>query len=490
MPGKLNVYGIGSLGVNVDKNPLQLEDGELTKAQNAITDDDGSAGGLRKRPGLTKLNSVAAAGAIKGAIGVPIDVGTAMNDGGLTPSPALAPDTRAYFAGRRITGTTAGWNTSTDTFATSPTTGGPDGYDANATPRVPDYLWTGFAESGTTLNKERAFRSGKPGVMFDNRFYYAGNDYTWNSTAPSIRMWDGTADYLIGRVPSRAGTVCEAVIDMIVGGDDKIYFSTHDDGLLASNTLQARVFQLDPDSGAILQMGGLFPLAPETSRVPYALAWGLGRLWTRTHGAGLASVSHLVYYIRPEIDSAWTSESLAAISTTAFGANACHFYNGRLFMATPGDISVPAEIQVRSTQAVYSVSKQVATGDASPSTVSHGYANHFGAMTTFGGNLYASYFNQRGAENDNTGDKYARIYKYDGSSWTVVFNPAANDDSCIPYSGAVVIGGRIFFVSAPQRTSSNTLNRILYSSDGSSWTAVTSTLLNNDSIGILGAIAT
>jgi hypothetical protein len=41
--GKLNCYNLGSLGVNVDKNPVQLEDGELTKAQNAIHDPTGSA---------------------------------------------------------------------------------------------------------------------------------------------------------------------------------------------------------------------------------------------------------------------------------------------------------------------------------------------------------------------------------------------------------------------------------------------------------------
>ena len=489
MSGKLNLYNVGSLGVHTDKNPLQLEDGSFTKTQNAGTSDTGEAGSLQKRAGLVKVNAVAAAGSIRGAIGVPILAGSAGNDGGLTPSPAIDPATRTYFVGRRITSTTAGWNTSTDTFATSPTTGGPDVYDASATPRVPDNLWTGMAESGTTLNKERAFRSGRPGVLFQNRFYYAGNDYTFQSTAPTIRMWDGERDYLLGRVPNNAGTVTEGVIDMIVGGDDMIYFSTHDSGLLASNTLKARVFQLDPESGAIVQMGGGFPLSPETVRVPYALAWGLGRLWTRTHGGGLTAVTQLVYYFRPDIDTAWTSASLAAVSATAFGATAVHFYNGLLFMATAADIATPAEIQVRSTQAVYSVSKQVATGDASPSTVSHGYANHFGAMATFGGNLYASYYNQRGAEADNTGDKYVRIYKYDGTSWTVVYNPAANDATAVPFSNAVVIGGKLFFVSAPQRTSSNDLNQLLYTSNGSSWTSVTTSVLNDMSTSILGAIA-
>jgi hypothetical protein len=482
MSGQLNVYNLASLGVNVDRNPVQLEDGELTKAQNAIHDPAGSTGSVRKRPGLVKVNTVAAAGAIKGAVGVPIVAGSAGNDGGLTPAPAVDPDTRKFFVGRRINSTTSGWNTTSDLFVASVTTGGPDGYDAAADPRVPDYMWTGMAESGTTLNKERAFRSGHPGVMFQNRFYYAGNDYTFQSTAPTIRMWDGERDFLLGRVPSNAGTVCEAVINMIVGGDNFIYFTTHDTGLISNNTLKARVFQLDPESGAIKQLGASF----ETIRVPFDLAWGQGRLWTRTHGAGISSTSHLVYYFRPGIDTAWTSETPEA---SALGSNALHHYSGRLFMAIPASaVGVAAKIIVRSAIGVYTTSLTAAIGDASPNLVSLGYANHFGAMATFGGNLYASYFNERGDEGD-AGDKYARIYKFDGTTWTVVFNPAANDDSSIPYSNAVVIGGKIFFVSAPQRTSAAGLNRILYSSDGSSWTAVTTTVLDDTTTSVLGTIA-
>lgn len=485
MGGKLNVYGLGSQGVNVDKNPLQLEDGELTKAQNAIHDPTGSMGSVRKRKGRIKVNSGAAAGAIKGAIGVPILVGSAGDDGGLTPAPAVDPDTRTYLVGRRITSTTSGWNTSTDLFTTSVTTGGPDGYEATADPRVPDYMWTGMAESGTTLYKERAFRSGHPGVMFRNRFYYAGNDYTFQTTAPTIRMWDGERDFLLGRVPSNAGTVVEAVINMIVGGDNYIYFTTHDTGLISNNTLKARIFQLDPESGAIKLLGSSF----ESTRVPYDLAWGQGRLWTRTHGGGISSTSHLVYYFRPGLDTAWTSETPEA---SAEGSNCLHYYGGRLFMAIPGNaVTVAAKIIVRSAIGAYTTSLTVAVGDASPSLTTLGYANHIGAMATFGGNLYASYYNQRGAENDNSMNKFVRIYKYDGTSWTVVYNPAANDTTAVPFSNAVVIGGRIFFISAPQRTNANDVNQILYSANGSSWTSVTTSVLSDTmSTSVLGAIAT
>jgi len=66
---KLTVYGIGRLGVNVDTDPLMLDDHEVTKAANAINDPLG--GGLTNRPGLGAFTS-AAAGSVIGGVGVPI----------------------------------------------------------------------------------------------------------------------------------------------------------------------------------------------------------------------------------------------------------------------------------------------------------------------------------------------------------------------------------------------------------------------------------
>ncbi len=69
MAEKLIVYSFGEKGVNVDKDPLVLEDNELTRAQNAVPEPDG---GIKNRPGLEKFNASAAAGSILGGIGVPL----------------------------------------------------------------------------------------------------------------------------------------------------------------------------------------------------------------------------------------------------------------------------------------------------------------------------------------------------------------------------------------------------------------------------------
>lgn len=68
----LKVVDIGALGVNVDADPLSLEDQELRLAQNAIRDPLGADSGLRKRPGLTYWDLTLLAGPILGGIGVPI----------------------------------------------------------------------------------------------------------------------------------------------------------------------------------------------------------------------------------------------------------------------------------------------------------------------------------------------------------------------------------------------------------------------------------
>lgn len=70
--GKLEVENIGSMGVNVDADPISLQDQELRLAQNAIRDPLGADSGLRKRPGLGVWTTTAASGAILGGIGVPL----------------------------------------------------------------------------------------------------------------------------------------------------------------------------------------------------------------------------------------------------------------------------------------------------------------------------------------------------------------------------------------------------------------------------------
>jgi hypothetical protein len=48
---------MGQRGVNVDNNPLDLEDDQLTRSQNAVTDPASGASTLRKRPGFAAFTA-------------------------------------------------------------------------------------------------------------------------------------------------------------------------------------------------------------------------------------------------------------------------------------------------------------------------------------------------------------------------------------------------------------------------------------------------
>jgi hypothetical protein len=64
MPGKLNLYNLGDLGVHLVETPVHSPDGSFTSAQNASVSRDQGQHGLRKRHGMAKLNATALNGAI------------------------------------------------------------------------------------------------------------------------------------------------------------------------------------------------------------------------------------------------------------------------------------------------------------------------------------------------------------------------------------------------------------------------------------------
>lgn len=70
MPSFLKVYPIGAQGLDIDSDPISLDDQELTLAQNVMRDPVDN--GLRKRPGLTIFNGSFLAGPALGGIGVPV----------------------------------------------------------------------------------------------------------------------------------------------------------------------------------------------------------------------------------------------------------------------------------------------------------------------------------------------------------------------------------------------------------------------------------
>ncbi len=68
----LKVYNIGSLGIDLVNSPIHVPDTALLNAQNAQTSPDDAEMAIKKRDGMVKINSNAAAGTILALLNVPI----------------------------------------------------------------------------------------------------------------------------------------------------------------------------------------------------------------------------------------------------------------------------------------------------------------------------------------------------------------------------------------------------------------------------------
>lgn len=68
---KLNIFNLGSLGVNRVLSPIHKRDGELMQAQNALSGIQQGRDALRKRWGMTKYNGTVYPAAIKSIHGLP-----------------------------------------------------------------------------------------------------------------------------------------------------------------------------------------------------------------------------------------------------------------------------------------------------------------------------------------------------------------------------------------------------------------------------------
>lgn len=69
---KIIVRHLGQRGVNVDANPLDLDDSDLTRAANCISDSNSGEASLRKRPGLVAFTTTTTAGSVLGGVDLPL----------------------------------------------------------------------------------------------------------------------------------------------------------------------------------------------------------------------------------------------------------------------------------------------------------------------------------------------------------------------------------------------------------------------------------
>lgn len=367
----------------------------------------------------------------------------------LTPAHAQAvvdvavtnPDTQAgtlfggfTFEAAALFADTGGWWTAPNTLA-----GGTTLATAPGVPKHPRQ-WAKLSPF-TTLAL-----GGSPAasVLFRNHMIYAGDDYTLGTTPPTIRIFDGIADRIMATIPNASGAVPRAILSMLLQ-DGIVYLSTVDSGTTSSN-FAGRVFSFDPLSQTLTTLATGF----SGGEVPYALTWHMDRLWVGTNkGDGTPGK---VYFIRPGIDTTWTTDYTLTTSSTG-GATSLLSFNGKLYVGTDNAAAAFGKVLVRDATGAYTTAD---TGSGGTARVNNG----FYSMSAFLGNLYVTYWN-------NDGTAIAKVRKFDGTSWTTAFSGSAL--TLRPYILSFVAQGYLYVVGGGvgQRAT------VIRTADGATWSDLT-----------------
>ncbi len=336
---------------------------------------------------------------------------------------------------------TKGWWLSTNKF-----TGSASLITTPLNPKHPRH-WDKIAGFATG---NAAMLGGSPGagVTYLNHLIYAGDDYTLSTDSPIIRIFDGISDRLMATVSPVSGTVAKAIMSMILVGDT-VYLSTFDSGTTAAD-FAGRVLALDANSQNLTQVG---TAGFGSGEVPYALVWHMGRLWCGTNKSN--GTGGKVYYIRPGIDTAWTTDF--TLSTLTAGS-VCSFasYLGKLYIGCDAAVGVFSQILVRDSLGAYTSSHTASGGTA---RLNNGHLS----LQVFGANLYAGYW-------DPTPSLTALVKKFDGTTWSTVYTGVST--SINAYIGMFVSDGYLFVIGGGNATAAS----LISSPDGSTWTDLTAFL--------------
>jgi hypothetical protein len=306
MGKKLNIYNLAEIGVDVSASAVHRKFGTLTKAQNAVMLPNEGEGAIEKRGGLTPLGSPVALGAIWGIANVAVN---------------LIQTERLWVGYENTTTAGATWTYTTD---------GTNWTNSS----VPAASFQAQRRNGAYRNVFLAAR----GAAIRNRMLYPSNDYiiyaVAGHSAPPLRQFNGTDDYLHGKVPFNqqiqiAAGLTETNVECVQGiikFQGLYYFCSFDD----TATRRGTVWSMNPFDGQMIRIGNpfagsAFAVAPESNRgAPFALAPWNSRLWAITNNYAGGSTSG-VYRIRPGVDGAWVKDAEFA-STYGTGLLSCLGY--------------------------------------------------------------------------------------------------------------------------------------------------------------------
>ena len=431
--GKLNIYNLGERGVVIDKSPIHTEDGELLAAQNAMVDTIGGLGAIRKRDGIAKINSSALAGQVTGGIGLPL--------------PDRAALTVTYFLALETSANT--WETSTDGTTFTPVTT-PTRQKKHTNSPGDTIATAGIGNLGTHA---------KIALSARGKLYYAGDDYTPGTTAPTLHMWDGTTDVTLTTIPpGPVGGLAHTIGAIVNYSDTELLIVTTDFAV----TDTGRVLLFNTETGQLTQIG------PETSLTPAlmsAITIWQGEIWVggmELSGSAAPSLFHA------RVGSAtWAQDTGNSTLTSSGWVVDLVVFKGDLYAALALGVDTAETAKIRKKPALSGVwATAVATVG---STINDG----FGPMiVSADGSTIFAFKRDTGAV-----PTLSIIQSTDGASWTEAYNVSANLSTAHYYAGVPILdpSGNIFwpFGSGPDSVAVNA-GALLKRTSGGTWSIVTS----------------
>lgn len=436
----ITLYDLGSKGVNVDKDEVHSDPTEYSSAQNVIRDPLGVSEGITNRPGLVKFNSVASAGSLLGGIGVPLPF-----------NPTLTHT--FYWARDSGGGSSLGWRTSTNEWTTGASI-------SSGTPANPQ----AYGKCASFYTAASSLFTGITGCIFENKLVYAGDNYFSASTNPPLRLFDGTNDYELCKIPSNpdnpSAVPPRGVVTMLPA-NGTVYLTTLDGGSSDANW-RGGVWDLDISTRVLTRIGPTTPVG----EIPYSLAYAYGKLWLGTTHITPSTGQGKVYWIRPGIDASWTLDDTLAVNY--YGVTCLLAYRGELYAGVVAFTGTSGVVRKRTTLGVWST-EETGWGTAAN--------NGYFSLIEFGGNLYTGYYNANATSN-------FRIRKFDSASWSTALTSTNQNN----YSTAYVHNTKLY-MAASFGTGGGGAEDLLITSNGSSWTDLSAAIVNNNT-GIFGAITT
>lgn len=399
MGGKISVYNLGQLGVDVVKSPVHIDDGAFTKAQNAQVDSTQGVGGIRRRDGMGKLNAVALAGAIRGLIGLPLPDVTAL--------------TKHFFIGIDDGGgaATGAWRTSVNGTVWSTTL-------TSSLPVVPASTsqWSSLFQLVIA-----------PWIPLANRMFYPGNDYTASTTNATLHCFDGTTDFILCRIPPNpfiaTQTAIYTILSVIPYSSSEILVTTSD----GSSGDRGRVLLIDVTKGLVTQIGAQSDIQGSGFAVPLVACVHQGKVWFSSFNTA-GGVASKCYSARVS-DATWTHDPNGDSNSGNGRCVGIVSFKGDLYVSTMGDVGSAGLIRKR------------LSADGSWSTVrtigSTSLGNYCGPLVVNQAGT-TMYFMENLADATGSGTTLAnhqRIYSYDGTTFTVEYDVGSNVNNSYFQSG-------------------------------------------------------